>query len=211
MKKNKDEKSIVRSVGNKPSRPVNKKISRATKKLKSKKTIGILEKYLLNMLPAETACEWDQTGLLLGNPEDKIEKIAVCLDPTVQVVKFAASQGCNLLLTHHPAYIKGVTDFLPGNSVANHNGALIYEAVKNNVALMNFHTALDVSEQGAAVLPKLLNLQIKKVLCPTDEQIQSKSKLGFGRVCVPKVSEKGITLKQLAARCKSVFGRAPKV
>lgn len=122
----------------------------------------------------------------------------------------ASKGGCNLLVTHHPAFLSEIEEFKPADSAAIADGAHIYEAIKSDVALMNFHTALDVSVQGSAVLPKLLSLKILKVLCPTDGLTQSKSKLGFGRICSLKSNDKDMTLKQMAARCKSVFGKSPR-
>lgn len=97
-----------------------------------------------------------------------IAKIALALDPTVPAIKSAQEKGCNLLITHHPAYLGGVQDFRPGNSVFDANGTVVYEAINRGVSLMNFHTALDVSDQGRAALPDLLGLEQQHILCPLD-------------------------------------------
>lgn len=148
---------------------------------------------------------------MVGDKKTKISKIGVCLDPTISAVNAAKEIGCNLLLTHHPAFLGEIEKFLPANSVAQVDGALVYEAINSGIALMNFHTALDVSKQGGAVLPNLLNLNEKQVLCPMDGLTQAKSKIGFGRICTLKANDKKMNLEQMAARCKSVFGRPPRV
>ena len=80
--------------------------------------------------------------MLVGDPDDKIVQIAVCLDPTVDAVKIAAEGGCNLLLTHHPAYLGEIQKFMPGKSVADVDGALVggaslkidsYESLLKNI------------------------------------------------------------------------------
>ena len=74
----------------------------------------------------------------MGDRKSEIKKVALALDPTVKAVKQAHKLGANVLLTHHPAYIEAPQDFFPGDSVAKCNGALVYQAVYDDVALMNF-------------------------------------------------------------------------
>lgn len=191
-------KSIVKSAQNKPVKKTALKISQ-------------IEKFLLKKFPRKTACEWDKTGLLVGDPKQKLSKVALALDPTIEAIRVAKASGCNLLLTHHPVYLSEIEFFKPADSVAEVDGAAVFEAVNSGIALMNFHTALDVSAQGLAVLPKILNLKQLKVLNPVDGLPQVKSKLGFGKICTLKPNDKGMTLEQMAARCKSLLGRAPRV
>ena len=169
-------KSIIKTNTNKPAVKKNAKL-----------TIAQLEKKMLKKFPAESACEWDRTGLTVGNKNQEITNVAVALDVTPEAIRISQQSGANLLVTHHPAFVEAVESFYPGNKV--------FEAASRGVALMNFHTALDLSEEGAGTLPRLLNLK------------DTGKMMGFGRVC--KV--KNMTLKQLAARCKSVFGKTPRV
>lgn len=52
--------------------------------------------------PFALAEKWDHSGLRLGNYDDNIKGIAVCLDPSEFAIKKAFECGCNLLITHHP-------------------------------------------------------------------------------------------------------------
>lgn len=173
--------------------------------------ISELEKKMLKIYPAKTACEWDKTGLLVGDKNAQIKKVAIALDPTLAAVKLAKEKGCNLLVTHHPTYLGEIENFLEEESCGQMEGTVIYSAIKNDIALMNFHTALDVSTEGTTILPKMLGLKIGNVLCPTDNLSHAKSKLGFGRVSTLKPSDKNLNLEKLAKRCEKVFGRAPRV
>lgn len=60
-----------------------------------------------------------------------------------------------------------IKKFGPDCSVADGIGPLVYTAIERGVALMNFHTALDVCDAGASQIPELLNLKVEKVACPT--------------------------------------------
>ena len=153
-------------------------------------SVGALEQALLAEFPAADAEEWDRTGLLVGDPAAPVRAVAVALDPTVSAIDAAADAGANVLVTHHPAYLTPPTSFQPASSPALNSGAVVYRAIQRGVALMNFHTALDVSARAQRMLPGMLGLSLRGEVEP---------KAG----CV----EKG----QLAARCTSVFGRAPRV
>ena len=177
-------------------------------------TIGQLEDALKRAFPPRYAADWDRTGLLVGERALPVQAVAVALDPTVAAIEEAAANGANVLLTHHPAFLDPPTEFSPEPSPALSSGAAVWAAIRNKVALIDFHTALDVSPQGQRVLPQMLGLQ------PLDEVVEpaaaadpnAKPAIGYGTVCaVPNAEEAPETLGQLAARCTAVFGRAPRV
>lgn len=172
-------------------------------------TIGALEQALLKEFPAEDAESWDRTGLLVGERALPVTKVAVALDPTVAAITEAAQAGANVLLTHHPAYLAAPDAFAPEPSVAACPGAGVWAAIRNQVALMDFHTALDVSAPAARVLPGMLGLKFAGKFA---EPLAGTRRKGYGQVCeVPGNDEVPETLGRLAARCTAVFGRAPRV
>ena len=65
-------------------------------------SIGELELALLARWPQEDAFDWDNTGLLVGDPAQTVSGVAVALDPTGDAIEPAAKMGANVLLTHHP-------------------------------------------------------------------------------------------------------------
>ena len=169
-------------------------------------TVGALERALLAEFPAADAEAWDRTGLLVGDPAQLVTRVAVALDPTVAAIDAAAEAGANVLLTHHPAYLNPPETFRPAPSVAANPGAGVYRAIERGVALMNFHTALDVSPRAQRVLPGMLGLVFGRVLEPLAQAPEK----GYGQLCTFAAGDE-LTLAQLAARCTAVFGRAPRV
>lgn len=172
-------------------------------------TVGDLEDGLLGLFPAEDAEDWDHTGLLVGERSTAVVAVAVALDPTVSAIRKAARIGANVLLTHHPAYLDPPDSFAPADSCAISPGAGVWAAIEAGVALMDFHTALDVSRMAQKALPNLLGFDFTgKLACPLPDS----RKKGYGQICkVPKEDGNPISLSNLAAKCTSVFGCAPKV
>ena len=166
-------------------------------------TIGGLEKALLKEFPAEDAEKWDRTGLLVGERSLPVTRVAVALDATPGAVAAAAEAGANVLLTHHPAFLEAPDAFAPEASALKSPGAVVWAAIRNQVALMDFHTALDVSPAAARVLPGMLGL---KFTLRFADPLEGSRRKGYGQICeVPDNDGEPETLARLAARCMAVM------
>ena len=192
-------------------------------------TVGELEHKLLIKYPADTACDWDVTGLTVGNREDVVSKVAVALEPTVEAIRQTHEAGANVLLTHHPAVFGKLDDFVRGESPAIHRGAAVYEAAHLGVNLINQHTALDCSAEGAAMMPYMLGLAEGPALAENTGALSAKVPLGIGRInyVLPKQGETDaieilrcamqgkpvatIKLTELAKLCNNAFKTQSKI
>ena len=52
---------------------------------------------------------WDRNGLIVGDPEQKVSKILLAVDPVAETVAQAIEDGYNMLITHHPLYLRGTS------------------------------------------------------------------------------------------------------
>jgi len=170
-------------------------------------SVGKLERLLLARYPREDAEEWDRTGLLVGDPAAPLSGIACALDPTVEAVRTAHAKGANVLLTHHPVFLEPPSAFSSDRTRASEAGATVFEAARLGVALMNFHTALDVSHDAQCVLPGLLSLEFESVVEPLEHDRTK----GYGQLCSVRATDAPMSVSQLASRCLSVFGRPGRV
>ena len=172
-------------------------------------TIGQLEQKLLKVFPAQDACDWDITGVSVGNTSEEIIKIMIALDPTVQNVRRACDVGANLLLTHHPAFLEPPKQFLCADSPAQSTGAVIYHAAHSHVALMNFHTALDFNPLGYMRVPDMLGFKFEYLLDTPGGAGNSTGKNGYGAVC--EVCAGVQNVRDVANKCVEVFGEHVRV
>src|SRR5699024_6772263 len=64
-------------------------------------TVQEILRELAAFAPPELACSWDNVGLLVdaGRP---VTKVLTALDITADVVREAAAEGCELIVSHHP-------------------------------------------------------------------------------------------------------------
>ena len=170
-------------------------------------TVGQLERALLARFPRADAEEWDRMGLLAGDPAVPVTGVMTALDPTRPAIDAACAAGANVLLTHHPAFLDPPEAFSPSREVAPASGTVVYDAIAKGVALMNFHTALDVSAEAVRLLPGMLSLDFQRVLVPIGDDPAK----GYGQLCKVRATDAPFKLSHLSARCTSVFGRAPRV
>lgn len=169
-------------------------------------SIGELERCMLRYFPAEDACDWDRTGLLVGDRACEVTGVYVSLDPSIRAMKSALAAGCNVLLSHHPIFLDAPDGFFPVEYSGETPGSRVAFALSHGMACMNFHTALDVSREGLAALPSLLRLDCKGPLLPFDDD-ESK---GFVMLCASSDVET-LRLDDLASRCVAVNHAYPRV
>ena len=126
-------------------------------------TIHTIAQYLETIAPSAYQEDYDNVGLLVGNPANKVTGILLCLDITPAVLQEAKAKACNLVLAHHPIVFKPIKK-LTSQSL---EGACIMQAIKNNIALYALHTNLDNMRYGVNhALATQLGLQDPQVLAP---------------------------------------------
>lgn len=90
--------------------------------------------------PFDTAEEWDNSGLLVGDKAVAVSTVYVSLDITAQTVARAAAAGAQLMVSHHPVIFDPLKA-LP----ATH---LVYQLVKQGIGALCVHTNLDKAVGG---------------------------------------------------------------
>ena len=170
-------------------------------------TTGALERALLAEFPAADAEPWDRTGMSVGRSGAPDHGCGRRARPDGRSYRGGCEHGCER--AGHSIIRRSSRRPPPScrpASVAANPGAGVWRAVERGVSILSYHTALDVSVRAQRVLPGMLSLTFQQVLDP----IPGSREKGYGQLCTLGEDD-GLTLGQLAARCTSVFGRAPRV
>lgn len=114
-------------------------------------TVRDIYNYIDSFVPFSTQAEWDNSGLLVGNENNVVNKIIFALDVTSDVIEQAKNISADLIVTHHPVIFKSVSNVL--------NNSLIYKLIENNISIICTHTNYDKAVGGVNdILCKTINV-----------------------------------------------------
>ncbi|WP_299529377.1 Nif3-like dinuclear metal center hexameric protein [Ulvibacterium sp.] len=126
-------------------------------------TVREVTKILEELAPLHYAEDFDNTGILVGNPKTEVSGILVTLDTLESVVDEAVTHNCNLIVSFHPIIFGGLKK-LTGSSYVERT---VIKAIQNDIAIYSMHTALDNSPNGVnAKICDVLGILNPKVLIP---------------------------------------------
>ena len=125
--------------------------------------------YFESFAPAALQEDYDNVGLLVGNPEMKTDSALLTIDVTEEVVEEAIKKKCGLIIAHHPVIYTGIKKLTGRNYVER----LIIKAIKNDIAIFAAHTNLDVIPGGVNTrICEKLGLKNLSVLQPVSDKLK---------------------------------------
>lgn len=109
------------------------------------------------------ADDWDAVGLVCGDPEQPVRRVLFAVDPVRSVVVEAAEWGADLVVVHHPLFLKPVH----GVAATSPKGRVVHDLVGGGLALYVAHTNADAPAYGVnEALAEVLGLQDAAVIVP---------------------------------------------
>ncbi|MFK8007492.1 MAG: Nif3-like dinuclear metal center hexameric protein, partial [Saprospiraceae bacterium] len=123
-----------------------------------------LTSFLEMIAPSAHQESYDNSGLIVGNPNDEINGVLVCLDSTEAIIDEAIEKKCNVVVAHHPIVFRGLKRFNGKHYVER----VVMKAIKNDVAIYAIHTNLDnIYNKGVnAKIAQKLGLINTQILAP---------------------------------------------
>jgi dinuclear metal center YbgI/SA1388 family protein len=109
-------------------------------------TLSELVDLLHGWYPPATADSWDAVGLVAGDPGDAVAKVMFAVDPTLAVCQEAADWGADLLVVHHPLFLKAVH----GVARTTPKGRALGVLTDAGCALLTAHTNADQAVGGVS-------------------------------------------------------------
>ena len=111
--------------------------------------------WLDRFAPFESQEDYDNVGLLMGDPSTEATRILFALDATLAVVQEAQAQGAQLIVTHHPLMFGGISRIRYDEP----EGAVLAAIAGAHISLVTAHTNLDRAPGGTGdSLAALLSL-----------------------------------------------------
>jgi dinuclear metal center YbgI/SA1388 family protein len=127
--------------------------------------IAEIEAVLEAFAPLSLQEEYDNSGLIIGDPGIEVTGILITLDVTDEVLDEASEKGCNLIVAHHPLIFKGIHRLTPADPVQR----MVIKAINRHLAVYAMHTNLDNSLDGLnQKLCSLLGITKVRILLPSE-------------------------------------------
>ncbi|MBP6978600.1 MAG: Nif3-like dinuclear metal center hexameric protein [Bacteroidales bacterium] len=127
--------------------------------MKLAQIVGVLEE----SAPLKWQEDYDNSGLMIGDPERDVSKALICVDVTQSVLNEAVDKKCDLIISHHPLIFKGIKKLTSGSLTER----MVIQAVKNDIAVYSIHTNLDNLDRGVSwALGEKIGLRHSQVLAP---------------------------------------------
>ena len=113
--------------------------------------------------------EYDNAGLITGQPGQNCTGVLCTLDVTLDVIEEAKRNNLNLVLAHHPIIFRGLKRINGKNYVER----IIIEAIKNDIAIYAAHTNLDNILLGVnGMIARKLGLENIRILDPKKKMLR---------------------------------------
>ena len=159
--------------------------------MKVKDITDIIESFA----PLSLQESYDNSGLVVGRPDDEVHGVLLAVDVTEEVLDEAEREGCNMVITHHPIIFHALKRF---NS-ATYVERCVERAIRRGIILYACHTNLDSTPNGMSwQVGSMIGLNDMRVLQPRP----GNEAAGFGVVGTLPVAESALGFME---RVKQIF------
>ncbi len=100
---------------------------------------------LSELYPTSLSSPWDNDGLMCCADENKeVRRVLVALDASMAAINYAAENGFDTLLTHHPMIFHGLKSITDSEVVSRR----VISALSAGISVISLHTRLDAGVGG---------------------------------------------------------------
>ncbi len=90
--------------------------------------------------PFSTAMSWDNSGIIVGDPDEEVSSVITALDITTETVREAHEKGVQLIISHHPVIFHPLKSLSPDSVPAM--------LIRYGIAAICVHTPFDMAPCG---------------------------------------------------------------
>ena len=141
-------------------------------------TVQELYSFMNELAPVRYRMDFDNVGLLVGDPSAQVTRVVTALDITDDVISEACDWGAEIIISHHPLIFHALKQVSQEDLV----GRKILAMARSGIAAICMHTNLDVAQGGVNdALMETLGGQVTGLLEPTGFD-EDGTPLGCGRI-----------------------------
>ncbi len=121
--------------------------------------------YFESIAPPSLQESYDNSGLIIGDPQKNIQSALITLEVTPEVLDEAIARNTPLIISHHPLIFKGIKRLTGANQVER----MIIKAIQKDIAIFAAHTNFDSVVGGLnSYLCEKIGLHDVRVLKPRE-------------------------------------------
>jgi len=133
--------------------------------MKIKELVNSFEEFA----PVALQEDFDNSGLQIGNPENDIKGVLICIDITPEVIEEAIKNKLNMVVSHHPLIFSKLKKITGSDYVEKS----IILAIKNDIAIYCGHTNFDQVINGVSgKICEKLGLKSLHILAPKADTLK---------------------------------------
>lgn len=152
--------------------------------------------FLDQSAPTALAEEWDNVGLILGDPQGNCARIMTCLTVTPESADEAVERNADLIVSHHPLPFSSTKRITTDQTPTK----LIWQLAQAGVSIYSPHTGFDSAVRGInQMLCDKLKIESTKPIVPNRKDPEMP---GAGRIGTLPAAR---TLGEFAATVKETF------
>ena len=154
--------------------------------------------YLDSISPFNLQEKWDNSGLIVGNMNDKFKDIYISLDLDLDMIKQVKKNS--LIITHHPLIFSAIKTL----NNDTYSTKLLKKLIKKDISLISMHTNIDKSHLNNYVGCTILGLDFKKdedFILSADINLSFKS---FTKLLKDKLNLKTLKIVNVKKKIKTV-------
>jgi putative NIF3 family GTP cyclohydrolase 1 type 2 len=109
-------------------------------------TIGDVVAAMDRLYDPARAESWDAVGMVCGEPDAVVRRVLFAVDPVTAIAEEAVAWGADLVVTHHPLFLRPVH----GVAATSPKGRLVHRLIGAGIALHTAHTNADSADPGVS-------------------------------------------------------------
>ncbi|MDO5760292.1 MAG: Nif3-like dinuclear metal center hexameric protein [Bacteroidota bacterium] len=134
-------------------------------------------KILESIAPLSWQEDYDNAGLIIGNPNNEIKGILICLDVFPSTVQEAIDNNCNMIISHHPFIFRGLKKLIYNSYTTD----ILSLSFNNDISIYASHTNMDSCSTGVNyMLANVLRLNNLRPL--QNISLQDENYIGSGAI-----------------------------